>query len=215
MLERELDIPVDGCDLNVKALEMANWGKGQLFVYDIFDRNPAILAAYELVLLMDVIEHVDSDLEFLQASLSHVKPGGIVVVNVPAHAFLYGKYDEVAGHKRRYSAGDIESLFRHAGVKTIRIVEWGFLLLPLLFMRKLILQRVSKANTIRTGFDPPGSLVRTICESLRRVETSLPFSLPLGTSLLALGQVHDDRKGIAERECEDLGVPLSYLPTNP
>ena len=189
MLEHDLDIRVDGCDLNLKALEMANPGKGQLFVYDIFDRNPAMLGAYDLVLLMDVIEHIDSDLAFLQAALSHLKPGGIVAINVPAHMSLYGKYDEVAGHKRRYSAANIESLFRAAKVKTIRIVEWGFLLLPLLFVRKLMLRRVSKEDAIRTGFEPSGPFVASVCENLRRLETSLPFSLPLGSSLLALGQL--------------------------
>jgi hypothetical protein len=71
----------------------------------------------------------------------------------------------------------------------IRIVEWGFLLLPLLFARKLILRRVSKENAIRTGFDPSGPFVTSVCENLRRLETSLPFSLPLGSSLLALGQL--------------------------
>jgi len=189
MLEHDLDIRVDGCDLNLKALEMANPGKGQLFVYDIFDRNPAMLGAYDLVLLMDVIENIDSDLAFLQAALSHLKPGGIVAINVPAHMSLYGKYDEVAGHKRRYSAANIESLFRAAKVKTIRIVEWGFLLLPLLFVRKLMLRRVSKEDAIRTGFEPSGPFVASVCENLRRLETSLPFSLPLGSSLLALGQL--------------------------
>jgi SAM-dependent methyltransferase len=189
MLERDLDIPVDGCDLNLKALEMANPGKGQLYVYDIFDRNPAMLGAYDLVLLMDVIEHIDSDLDFLQASLAHLKPGGMVAINVPAHMSLYGKYDEVAGHKRRYSAADIESLFRKAQVKTVRIVEWGFLLLPLLFLRKLVLRGVSKQDAIRTGFEPSGSFVTSVCENLRRIETGLPFSLPLGSSLLALGHV--------------------------
>ena len=189
MLERDLDIPVDGCDLNLKALEMANPGKGQLFVYNIFDRNPAMLGAYDLVLLMDVIEHIDSDLEFLQASLSHLKPGGIVAINVPAHMSLYGKYDEVAGHKRRYSTAKIESLFRQTRLKMVRIVEWGFLLRPLLFARTLILRRVSKENAIRTGFDPSGPFVTSVCENLRRLELSLPFSFPLGTSLLALGQI--------------------------
>src|SRR5437867_3027387 len=48
MFERELDIPVDGCDLNLNALQLAKKGKGQLFVYDIFDRNPRLLERYDL-----------------------------------------------------------------------------------------------------------------------------------------------------------------------
>ena len=48
---------------------MAAKGKGRLLLYDIFDRNPALLEAYDLVLLMDVIEHLDDDLGFLSAAL--------------------------------------------------------------------------------------------------------------------------------------------------
>ncbi len=43
MLERDLAIPVDGCDLNQHALEMATKGQGRLLVYDIFDENAEML----------------------------------------------------------------------------------------------------------------------------------------------------------------------------
>ncbi len=112
MVERDLNIPVDGCDLNQHALEMAKNGKGRLLVYNIFDRDPAMLHHYDLVLLLDVIEHIDDDVAFLKASLDHLRPGGLVAINVPAHMAFYGKYDEVAGHKRRYNTADIESLFK-------------------------------------------------------------------------------------------------------
>jgi SAM-dependent methyltransferase len=188
MIERDLKIPVDGCDLNLRAVEMAGHGKGRLLVYNIFDKNPAMLEAYDLLLLMDVIEHIDSDLEFVQVSLQHLKPGGIIAINVPAHMSFFSRYDEVAGHKRRYNARTLKSLFRESRIRPIRIVEWGFLLIPILLARKLFLRRISNEHTIRAGFDPSNSIVNGLCESLRRLETSLPFSFPVGTSLLALGQ---------------------------
>ena len=61
MLERDLGIPVDGCDLNRTALEMAKPGKGQLFVYNILDQEPSLLGRYDAVFLLDVIEHIDDD----------------------------------------------------------------------------------------------------------------------------------------------------------
>jgi SAM-dependent methyltransferase len=189
MIERDLNIPVDGCDLNQRALEMANQGKGRLLVYDIFDRNPAMLKAYDLVLLMDVIEHLDDDLAFVKASLDHLKPGGIVVINVPAHMAFYGKYDEVAGHKRRYNTAELRSLFQRANVEPIRIVLWGFLLTPFLFARKIVLNFVSRENTIRTGFEAQNAIVRGFFRAMQLLETSMPFSMPVGTSLLALGRL--------------------------
>ena len=66
MLERDFDFPVDGCDLNRTALEMARPGKGHLFVYNILDQEPSLLGRYDAVFLLDVIEHIDDDVSFLR-----------------------------------------------------------------------------------------------------------------------------------------------------
>src|SRR6266850_429038 len=149
-LEEAFEVPVDGCDLNQHALRMAPAGKGRLLVYDIFDRLPEMRGVYDMILLMDVIEHLDDDLGFFQTSLEHLKPGGIVAINVPAHMSLYSKYDRVAGHKRRYNSRELYSLFEKSNVTPLAIVNWGFSLLPLLLVRKLVLKFVSEERTIAT-----------------------------------------------------------------
>lgn len=191
LVERDLDISVDGCDLNQRALQTARDGRGRLLVYNILDRNPALVEAYDLVLLMDVIEHLEDDLEFLKAALEHVKPNGLVAINVPAHMVFYGKYDEVAGHKRRYDIAQIESLFRQASVKPLSIVYWGFSLLPVLFARNVILCFVSRDRVIRTGFAQQNAIARRILRTVQWVETNMPFPMPVGTSLLAVGRRSD------------------------
>jgi SAM-dependent methyltransferase len=191
LVERDLNFPVDGCDLNQRALEMAKNGKGRLFVYNIFDRNPSMLRGYDLVLLLDVIEHLDDDQTFLRASLDHLRPGGIVVINVPAHMAFYSQYDEVAGHKRRYNSAQLRSLFQKTGVETINVVSWGFSLVPALIARKFVLHFVSRERTIRTGFAEHNALTRNFFQFLQRAETNLPVTMPLGTSLLAVGRLKD------------------------
>lgn len=190
MVERDLAIPVDGCDLNQTALEMAKKGRGRLLVYDIFDQNAEMMGAYDMILLMDVIEHIEDDKAFLMASLKSLKPQGIVVINVPASMSLYSKYDKVAGHIRRYDKAGIEGLFKAANVKAIAIVPWGFSLIPVLVARKLVVSFVSTENTIRTGFAPSNLVTRAVMEGLQKIETRMPFSMPCGTSLLAVGQVN-------------------------
>jgi SAM-dependent methyltransferase len=193
MLERDLAIPIDGCDLNERALQMANKGAGRLLVYDIFDENVNLLNAYDMILLMDVIEHIDDDVGFLTAALKHLKSDGVVVINVPAYMSFYSKYDEVAGHKRRYNTAGIERLFHVAKVEPITIVQWGFSLVPLLLARKAVLAFVSRERAIRTGFASPNTLVRRALRALQSIETSMPFPMPLGSSLLAIGQMGNRR----------------------
>src|SRR5256885_7301800 len=188
MLERDRGIRVDGCDLNQHALEKATSGKGRLLVYNVFDRNVDMLGAYDLLLLMDVIEHIDDDLAFVKASLEHLKPGGLVAINVPAHTALYSRYDDVCGHKRRYSVADIKSLFCRAGLEPISIAQWGFFLVPALLIRKLILRLTPPERTIRVGFVPANPLLHSILKGLQDLETKIPFSLPIGSSLLAIAQ---------------------------
>lgn len=188
-MEEAFHVPVDGCDLNSHALEMAPEGRGRLLVYNIFDRLPAMCEAYDMILLMDVIEHLEDDLGFLQTSLQHLKPGGIVAINVPAHMALYSKYDKVAGHKRRYDSARISSLFQQSNVTKLAIANWGFSLVPILAMRKMVLRFISEERTIGVGFEPPGQVTRAGLDLLRSIEMSLPIGMPVGSSIMALGRL--------------------------
>ncbi len=193
-MEEAFGVPVDGCDLNEQALRLARAGRGRLLLYDIFERRPELRGVYDMVLLMDVIEHLEDDLGFLQASLTHLKPGGIVVINVPAHMSLHSKYDRVAGHKRRYSRGQLRSLFRRSNVTPLATVNWGFSMVPLLLARKLVLQFVSDEHTIETGFAPPGRATQAGLNFLRAIETRIPIEMPIGTSILTLGRLNDESR---------------------
>jgi len=189
-LEEAFMVPVDGCDLNEHALRMAPAGQGRLLVYNIFDRLPEMCGAYDMILLMDVIEHLDDDLAFLKTALKHLKSGGIVAINVPAHMFLYSKYDRVNGHKRRYNFERLYSLFAKSDVTPLAMVNWGFSLVPLLLLRKLVLKFVSEERAIETGFAPPGRVTKAGLDLLEGIETRIPIDLPIGTSIMALGRLN-------------------------
>jgi SAM-dependent methyltransferase len=194
MLERDLGIPVDGCDLNRTALETAKPGKGQLFLYDILDQKPSLLGCYDAVFLLDVIEHINDDAAFLHAALRHLRSGGLVAVNVPANMLLFSDYDRAAGHVRRYTPGGLRKLLDSCGVETQAVEPWGMLMTPLLFMRKALLCRVKRSKTIRTGFVPPNAASRLLLGGMKNLETALPFRMPFGTSILACGRLRTSVK---------------------
>ena len=147
--------------------------------------------AYDMILLMDVIEHLDDDLDFLKTSLEHLKPRGIVAINVPAHMALYSKYDRVAGHKRRYNSSSISSLFQKSNVTPLAMVNWGLSLFPVLLVRKLVLKFVSNERTIGAGFKTPGRAAKAGLDLLKGIEMSVPIDMPIGSSIMALGRLNE------------------------
>ena len=179
---------VDGCDLNVNALQLASPGRGELLVYDINDRRPDLLGKYAAVFLMDVIEHIEDDVSFLCSASAHARPGGIVVINVPANQWLFSRYDETVGHVRRYNRTTVVRLLRDAGLVPLDVRYWGLSMLPLLMARKLALSFTS-ANTVSRGFEPPGRTAHRMLKWVKNAETTLLSAPVYGTSLLAVAQV--------------------------
>lgn len=191
MLERDLGIPVDGCDLNRTALETAKPGKGQLFLYNILDQKPSLLGRYDAVFLLDVIEHIEDDAAFLVAALRHLRPGGLVVVNVPASMLFFSDYDRAVGHVKRYTRDSLAKLLKLCGVEGLSIWPWGLLMVPLLLARKALLRTSKTADIIRAGLVPPNGISRLLLQGMKNIETALPFRMPFGTSILAWGYSRD------------------------
>ena len=191
MIERDLGIAVDGCDLDRAALGMAKPGKGRLFVYDILDQDPSMLGQYDAVFLLDVIEHIEDDAAFLIAALQHLRPGGLIIVNVPASMLFFSDYDRVAGHVRRYTPGSLAKLLVPCGVEVQAIWPWGLLMVPALLARKTLLRRAKSTDVIQKGFVPPNRIFRGLLHGMKNIETALPFPMPFGTSILAWGRLRN------------------------
>ena len=71
----------------------------------------------DVVVLMDVLEHFSDDAAFLEKAVALAKPGGFVVVKVPAQSALYSPMDQASGHFKRYDPSDIEDLANRVGVE--------------------------------------------------------------------------------------------------
>lgn len=195
VLFRELEaghpVTIDGCDLSLPALEMAWPGRGTVYQYNVFDLHPDMVAAYDFAMLIDVIEHVEDDAAFLRAAGQHVKPGGIVIINVPALSRLYGPYDRAAGHLRRYSASTLKLALERAGLIPEKISYWGFLLIPLLVARNIMLRGTREEDIIRRGFQPIHPMANAALGLLRSVELAVGLKWPVGSSLIAVARVAD------------------------
>jgi glycosyltransferase involved in cell wall biosynthesis len=81
---------------------------------------------FDLLCAFEVLEHIDDDVGTLARWVDHVRPGGHVLVSVPADPDRYAPSDEVAGHFRRYAPGDLEALFESAGLVTESVRHYGY-----------------------------------------------------------------------------------------
>jgi 2-polyprenyl-3-methyl-5-hydroxy-6-metoxy-1,4-benzoquinol methylase len=76
--------------------------------------------AIDTVVCINVLEHIENDVAALEAMRSILRPGGHLALLVPAHQALYGAYDALDGHFRRYSKGAVVGLLRRAGFDVVK-----------------------------------------------------------------------------------------------
>lgn len=188
-LERVSAWRIDGADLNREALRLNEGTRGESFYYDIHDRRPDLEARYDFLVLLDIIEHIPESQAFLTSSLFHLKPGGWLLVNVPANPGLLSYYDEVVGHVRRYSKRSMRTELEGAGLDVCDMRYWGLSMLPMLLLRKLLMSRDADAGEIlEQGLNPPRPWMNGPIKGIMSLETRLFCSPPLGTSLLAVAR---------------------------
>lgn len=109
--------------------------------------------SFDLALLLDVVEHVEDDLELLGRASTKVVPGGLVLLTAPAHQALFGEHDRQLLHLRRYSH---KSLLGLADRAVLEVLEAGSLFASLLLPRaaSLLVERLGALGAIhpvRTG----------------------------------------------------------------
>ena len=190
LLQRDIEdhygISVAGFELNEIALQKNVSRRSSLYCYNIHQRNREFRAHFDLLLLFDVLEHIDDESEFLQSVRFHLAQAGTLLVNVPAHQFFFSDYDRAAGHVRRYSVNQLTTIAERSGLKIRAYTYWGLPLVPLLLLRRAISMQRSNG---KAGFDARGNTMNRLLSVVARCEP-LPQKL-LGTSVMAVMEKKD------------------------
>ncbi|MEO5713802.1 MAG: class I SAM-dependent methyltransferase [Luteolibacter sp.] len=187
-IENAYSKTVDGYDLNSVALGRTIARKSRTFCYDISDRLPSLENKYDLIFLFDVIEHISDENDFINKLLFHLKPGGWLIINVPAINRLYSGYDAAVGHIRRYSINSLNTLGRNCDLIPKKVIYWGLPLLPMLLVRKFLIPTGDFGNQkiLQRGFAPPNPFIDKFLYCLSSVE-SIKVN-PIGTSVMGIYQ---------------------------
>ncbi|MGA7873779.1 MAG: class I SAM-dependent methyltransferase [Candidatus Binatus sp.] len=179
-----MDADVEACKFST-ARKTAIVEPGQLP-----DRVPFERIGFDLVVMTDVLEHLDRDQEALSVLRERLKPGGWLLATVPAFSWLWSEHDVTHHHQRRYVAGDLRALFERAGYTVAYLSYYNFLLFPGIAAARL-LGRLRKSSAqhehdLRGHSGLVNSLLRTVFSSERYAIGHL--AVPFGVSLLVLAR---------------------------
>jgi SAM-dependent methyltransferase len=93
---------------------------------------PFEAGGFDLVVALDVLEHLDDDLAGLKALVTRLRPGGWMLITVPAFSFLWSHHDVAHHHKRRYRKSKLVGLATQAGLRPVTTTYFNSLLFPLI-----------------------------------------------------------------------------------
>ena len=140
---------------------------------------------YDLIGAFDVIEHIQDDRGALESIAKKLKPGGTLLMTVPAHQWMWSSHDVLNHHKRRYSKGSLKRLIDGSPLKLRKVGYFNSLLFPVAVAQRM-------ASKLRGNEDadlalPPAPLngaLEAVFASERHLVGRLPF--PPGLSLFAV-----------------------------
>ena len=148
-------------------------------------------APFDLLTMLDMLEHVEDDGSLLQAAHRLLRQGGHILVAVPAFPSLWSKHDEILHHKRRYTRRALRRVIEGAGFTVEHLTFFNFFLFPVAWAKRAA-ARISgsqKANDLEI----PPRILNTGLRAIFRLERPLlpRVSLPFGLSLLCLARKDD------------------------
>lgn len=176
-----------GCAIGIDpAPEAAHFcrRRGLDIVLSAGGQLPLASDCFDVVSALDVIEHVDEDLAILREMRRVCRPGGLLLVTVPAFQFLWSSHDDLNHHKRRYVRTGLAALLNAAGFAPLKLSYYNSFLLPAAVLRKYVLRarRNGAASHLESLPNPINSLFRRILVLEQPVLSR--GELPVGASLI-------------------------------
>jgi SAM-dependent methyltransferase len=179
---------VCGMEMHEEAAQYAQKVTGQDVRSGSLPGSVPFEKKFDLVCLLDVLEHIEDD-ELAVSSLKKLlKPGGRVVITVPAYQWMFGKHDILLHHFRRYSRGKLAALFSSNDIEIEKLSYFNTLLFPLAAMASFMDSVFSVEKC--TGYSTPPTWINSAFYNIFRLEKLMidALNLPFGCSLLLVSK---------------------------
>jgi SAM-dependent methyltransferase len=144
----------------------------------------------DVVFALDILEHLEHHDRVAERVASCLRPGGVFVVNVPSHPWLFSLHDRHLGHLRRYRPAEIEALMEAAGLQVVRSTPlFATTLVMLVLWRRLAQPALGvRRESSDVGVRLPWLLDRTLYAIARAEGRIARMGLPFGSSHLLIAR---------------------------
>jgi SAM-dependent methyltransferase len=152
--------------------------------------SPFRSASFDVIMALDLVEHLDDDQAALRELARLLRPGGTLIIFAPAFNFLWGLQDDVSHHRRRYTAGELSQKLDRAGLCVAKLSYANMALFPLIWGGRAALrlfghdERVVSENDLHPGWS--NGLLQAIFAAERPLLRRVNF--PFGVSLLCVAK---------------------------
>lgn len=152
-------------------------------------RLPIASGSLDAILAFDVIEHLADDAAAIQEMRRALRPGGVVLLNVPAFSSLWSEKDTANHHLRRYTRSSLKSVVGRAGLMVERLTYTNATLFPAIWCFRR-LQRLARRPWNSKAEYHPHAGVNSLLLGVLRMERGLLrlVDLPFGTSVTCLAR---------------------------
>jgi SAM-dependent methyltransferase len=177
---------VDALELDEQARQIAETRLGKKALSAPLPELKGVkLKHYDLIGAFDVIEHIGDDQAALASIAKRLKPGGRLVLTVPAHPWMWSAHDVVNHHQRRYSKRALKALVEASPLTLERIGYFNSLLFPVAIAERMASKARGKDEAdLKLPPAPLNAALEAVFASERYLAGRLP--LPPGLSLFAV-----------------------------
>jgi len=197
-LHAEKRFELVGAEQHLSGLMFAKRRLPEVQFVQLNARQLPYRSEYHAIGAFDVLEHIEEDEEVMVSVHAALLPGGLFIVTVPQHHWLWSPADDHARHKRRYSRTELTAKLQRNGFRIRSCSSFVFTLLPLMYLSRALRRRnARRQRPVSSGDYDELALPRIVDASmgaLMAVDELLiaaGISLPVGGSLLMIAERMD------------------------